>query len=368
MPMRVGTHEVDTHSTPFIIAELGVNHDGSVERACSLVEAAKTARADAIKLQYFQAKRLLSSAAYLADYQRDCGAADPFAMLGRLELSVRDMHRIVAHARSLDLSCIVTVYCPEHVHDMRSIAWDAYKVASPDIVHRPLLEALASTGHPLLVSTGAATCMEVARAANWLAGAEVAFLQCVSAYPTPIEAASLGAIRDLWQIVRRPVGYSDHTTAIETGALAIAAGACFLEKHLTHGRDATGPDHAASLDPNQFREYVQRAHAAHAMMGEGMKRRLDIEQDVAQTSRQSIVTTRALPAGHVIQDGDVTSKRPGTGLEPWRLHEILGKRTSRALGADLPLAASDLEVHGCSSAEAANASAGGCSAKREAAA
>ncbi|MCH8211803.1 MAG: N-acetylneuraminate synthase family protein, partial [Planctomycetes bacterium] len=141
-----------------------------------------------------------------------------------------------------------------------------------------------------------------------------------------------------------PLGYSDHTTATDTGALAVAAGASILEKHLTLNRTGPGPDHATSLEPAQFAAYVRLAHRAHAMLGESGKRVLAIEQDVRSASRQSIVVTRRLDAGHVITRDDLTIKRPGIGIEPWRMDEIIGRRLARTVEADTPLVMRDLET------------------------
>lgn len=177
-------------------------------------------------------------------------------------------------------------------------------------------------------------------------------LQCVSSYPTPSDQASLAAIGALREATDLPTGYSDHTQDVDTGAIAVACGACILEKHLTYDRAAKGPDHAASLDPDAFARYVRLARAARVdppvisphdpRLGPCEKRVLDCERDVRAVSRQSIVASRSLPAGHAISTDDLTIKRPGAGLPPWRLRETIGHRLARAVEADTPLSDEDL--------------------------
>jgi len=361
--MRIGDRQIGHGSSParaYIIAELGVNHDGSVERALELTREAKAAGADAIKLQLFRTDLLMSRTAKLAAYQQAAGESDPVAMLRRLELSPVQMLPVLAMARQLELHAIVTVFSIDLIAEAEDTAhvhsgWDAYKTASPDIIHRPLLEALAATGRPLIVSTGASTMDEVGRAVGWLEGARrtarLALLQCVSAYPTPVSEMSLGGIAALANEFRGvPVGYSDHTEAINTGGLAAARGACILEKHFTYDREAQGPDHRASLDFAGFRRYIESVRAVErdapsappSVGADESKRVLEIERDVRAVSRQSVVAAKALPAGHMLTRGDFIFKRPGTGLEPFRLREIVGARLARAVEADMPVTWADL--------------------------
>lgn len=343
--MMIGEREVNDGAAPYVIAELGVNHDGSVERAIELTRRAAAAGADAIKLQLFDADLLMSKAAKLAAYQRSAGERDPIEMLRRLQLSVDEMSSVVAETHLLGIHAIVTVFTTELVEHADRLAWDAYKSASPDIVHRPLLEAMARTSKPLIVSTGAATIDEVTRATQWLADwrERLAVLQCVSSYPTPEHAAALRGIAAIRHATGLPTGYSDHTSAVDTGAIAVAAGACILEKHVTYSRGASGPDHAASLEPEQFGEYVRLARRAHEMLGGAGKEVLDIERDVRSVSRQSVTSVRALPAGHVLQGRDITIKRPGIGVLAYRLSDVIGRSLVRAIDADTPIMEDDLE-------------------------
>lgn len=347
--MRIGNRHVGGGNAPYIIAELGVNHDGSVDRALELTRSAAAAGADAVKLQLFETDRLMSSAAKLAAYQRTAGETDPIAMLRRLELNIDDMARVVDLAHQLGVHAIVTVFSVELVPVAERLAWDAYKTASPDIMHRPLLDALAATGKPLIVSTGASTLVEVRQAADWLGPARgrLALMQCVSCYPTPDDAAELDGIAAVAAATHLPTGYSDHTASVETGAIAITRGACMLEKHFTYSRAAKGPDHAASLEADGLSHYIKLARAARTtpnqLPRDDAKRVLDIERDVRTVSRQSIVTTRALRAGERLSREHVTFKRPGTGLLPYQIDTVIGRALARDVDADVPLTPADLD-------------------------
>lgn len=352
--MRIGDRTIDTNRPPYIIAELGVNHDGSADRLMELVRAAAEARADAIKLQLFTAGDLLAGTATLAEYQKDAGERDPRDMLGRLELPMEAAGDAIDLAHQLGLHAIATVFDLPLLPIADELPLDAYKTASPDLVHRPLLEALAGTGKPLIVSTGAASREEVQRAIGWLGPARdrLAVLQCVSSYPTPAEHAAVAAVADLADLFPGPVGYSDHTTLVDTGALAVTRGARVLEKHLTLDCALPGPDHAASIEPDQLAEYVRLCRAAFAgewqadandeRLGPPTKFLLPIEADVRQVARRSIVAARDLPAGHVLAMEDFAFKRPGGGLEPWQVDLLLGRPVEFDIPADRAIMPDDV--------------------------
>jgi N,N'-diacetyllegionaminate synthase len=362
--MRIGDRDIGIDHPPYVIAEIGVNHDGQLERALSLTDAAADAGADAVKLQFFETDRLMSSAAKLAAYQKSAGETDPIEMLRRLELTIDDMAQVVDRAHEWGIHAIVTVFSTELVEVAETLAWDAYKTASPDIVNKPLLEALAATGKPMIVSTGASTLDEVVRAVGWLDGVRdrLAVLQCVSSYPTKPENAAYGGIQAIQDAVNLTVGYSDHTTHTHPGA-PVLCGAVLLEKHFTWNRKAAGPDHAASLEVSEFREYVDWSKTIReksqdpswatyiSKMGDVVsveefgqieKRVLDCERDVRAVSRQSVVTTREIAPGESITREMLTIKRPGTGILAYRLDEVIGSVAKRAIGADVPVGTEDL--------------------------
>ena len=344
--IEIGNRRIATDASPFVIAEIGVNHDGSIDRAIELVGAAAEAGADAVKFQWFEAARLVGEGDSIAAYQHRSGVTDQKSMLAGLELSVSEMSLVVEAAREAGVASMVTVFSTELVEEARGLAWDAWKTASPDLVHRPLLEALAEDGRPMFVSTGAADLAEVERANDWLTGRVIAFLHCVSAYPTPEDAAGLAGIAAIGEVTGRPVGYSDHTAEATTGGLAIAAGACVLEKHLTWSRSARGPDHLASMEPDGLRSYIDFVRRAHAAMGEGGKSVAAIEHDVRKVARQSIRAARDLRAGTVVASMDLVVKRPGDGMEPWRMSEVVGRRLRSDVSSDHPIRFEDLEGNG----------------------
>lgn len=341
--IELGGRTVAPGGDPFIIAEIGVNHDGSAARARELVHAAKAAGADAAKFQMFDAEMLMSLDSVLAVYQRERGARDPRELLRGLQLSPAELGALADECIAAGIVPMVTVFSIPLFAHARTQRWSAFKTASPDLVNRPLLRAAAATGRPLVVSTGAATREEVAQGAAWLADiAELAFLQCTSSYPTPDDRAAIGGMHEIAAITGRAVGYSDHTACSDTGAIAVAAGACILEKHLTYDCAAAGPDHSASLDPAQFAEYVRLARRAARMVGAPRKELQDVERDVRAVSRQSLVAARDLTAGVVLAHGDLCVKRPGTGLSASLLDEIVGRRLARGVSADRVLVAEDL--------------------------
>ncbi|HYF14067.1 MAG TPA: N-acetylneuraminate synthase family protein [Phycisphaerales bacterium] len=374
--MHIAHRHIAASEPPYIIAELGVNHDGSLERAVSMTHAAARAGANAIKLQLFDAGMLMSRACRLAGYQASAGETDPIAMLQRLQLTPEQLGRVADCAHSLKMHAIVTVFSVELVPRAQWLPFDAYKTASPDITHKPLLKALEETGRPIILSTGASTLQEVGRALSWLRDARerTAVLQCVSSYPTPVEHAEFGGIGAIQEIFDGPVGYSDHTESVEAGAAAVLAGACVLEKHMTWSRSAPGPDHRASLTPEMFHEYRNLAHAAmqrcwprasadadriiapfenltaaqarvlddwseRLSKMDRAKRVLDIEHDVRTVSRQSVVARRDLPEGAVLRREDLAVKRPGTGVPAWEFDRLIGARLRQPVRVDEPIPA-----------------------------
>ncbi|MEM7625178.1 MAG: N-acetylneuraminate synthase family protein [Planctomycetota bacterium] len=331
----------------WVIAEIGVNHDGDPARAAELIGAAADVGADAVKFQLFQPDRLLSAEAGLAGYQ-DGQADDVRALLDRLMLSVNQLRELRGVAQDAGVAFVVTPFSVPDVADLGLLDVDAVKFASPDAVNRPLLDAASGLGRPMLISTGTCELGELGVAAEHAARSGGALLQCVSSYPTPDNEAALGAIAALRQRFGVAVGYSDHTAALDTGALAVVAGACVLEKHLTHDRGAQGPDHAASVEPAGLREYVAAARRAAAMVGPIEKTCRNIERDVRRVSRQSVCTARDLPAGHVLERSDLVVKRPGTGLPAGRFESLVGAKLRRGVRGDVPLRAEDVAEGGSS--------------------
>jgi N,N'-diacetyllegionaminate synthase len=321
---------------PLVIAEIGVNHDGSVKRALDLVHIAARCNADAVKLQIFHADHLMHASSSFASYQQErVDEESPAAMLRKYELPPEGIRAVVALTRKLGMLPLATPFSLSDVDTIEALDLPAIKIASPDLVNRPLLHRAARLGKPLLVSTGAASMEEVEMAVSWLREWQTPFalLHCVSAYPTPAEQANLCWISEMTERFGVPVGYSDHTREVFTGAFAVSAGAVIIEKHLTYDRNAPGPDHSASADPAQFAQYVWMLRGAHLMRGEPGKRVLPIEEDVRKVSRQSLVVARDLAPGEVLTEKHLTVQRPGTGIPAAMITAALGKRARKSARA-----------------------------------
>ena len=333
---QIGNRPLGAGQKTLVIAELGVNHDGSVQKALELVSAAAACGADAVKIQVFRANALMHASSSLAEYQKQrVKAENPIDMLRKYELAVGDIRRVVQRVRELNMIPLATPFSSQDLEVLEGLRLPAIKIASPDLVNRPLLEGAASLHLPLLVSTGAASMEEVDTSVSWLRdwGCTFALLHCVSAYPAPVEAAHLCWIGELARRFDCAAGYSDHTTDVLSGALAVAAGACIVEKHLTYDRSAKGPDHAASADPQQFERYVKRIREAEVLCGAPGKAVLPIEEDVRTVSRQSLVVRRSLKSGETLRIEDLTFQRPGTGMPAAMITQAVGRRLSRAVAA-----------------------------------
>ncbi|WP_428939215.1 N-acetylneuraminate synthase family protein [Fontivita pretiosa] len=331
--LRIDGRLVGSRQRTLVIAEIGVNHDGSVQRALELVRHAANAGADAVKFQIFRASTLVHPSSGLAEYQKGrVSEDDPARMLRQYELSMEQLGTIVQAVRELRMTPLATPFSPEDVDTIEALKLPAIKIASPDLVNRLLLARAAGTGKPLIISTGAATMQEVEETVEWLGQMRVHFvlMHCVSSYPTPAYQAHLCWINELGKF-QCPVGYSDHTTELLAGALAVSAGACVIEKHLTYDRRAKGPDHSASADPVEFAEYVRLIRMAEAMRGAGSKHVLPIERDVRTVSRQSLVLARDVQPGQVLKISDLTVQRPGTGIAPADIAAAAGRAAKYAL-------------------------------------
>lgn len=341
--LRFSEANQDQPARVAVVAEIGVNHDGDESVARRLIDAAAGARIDAVKFQYFHPDRLLSEQALLAGYQKG-KAASQKELLGKLALSLDVLGRLVEHVHDRGLAAIVTPFSLEDPADLAPLGLDAIKTASPDAVNTPLLEACAALGLPMLISTGTCDLDELRPAADLLGkhAAGGALLHCVSSYPTPDEQAQLFGMQALADAFGLPVGYSDHTTSMGTGGLAVAAGAVVIEKHLTHDADADGPDHAVSLIPGQMRAYTENIRLIEKTLGARAKRVSAIESDVRQVSRQSVCTVRDLAEGHVLAAGDLTVKRPGTGIPAAQLANMIGRTLNRSVAANHLLTPEDL--------------------------
>jgi N,N'-diacetyllegionaminate synthase len=323
----------------FFVAEAGVNHNGDLDLALKLVDAAADAGADAVKFQTFRTDALVTRQAPKAAYQRTAtGDADSqHAMLSRLELDAMAHVALRDHAARRGLLFFSTPFDEASADDLEALDVALFKVPSGEITNVPLLRHLAAKGRPLIVSTGMSTLDEVALAVEVLRSAgdpPLALLHCLSAYPAPADEMNLRAMDTLRSSFQVPVGLSDHTAGLAVAVAAVARGAAIIEKHFTIDKTLPGPDHAASLDPAELRLLVQSIREVESALGEGDKRPMPCEMDTRRVARRSLVASRALHTGERLTADAIRIKRPGTGISPVDLGRALGRVVRRDVAAD----------------------------------
>lgn len=331
-----------------IIAELGVNHNGSVDLAKRLVDSAHASGADAVKFQTFSADRLASRTTPKVAYQ--LRTSDPqeshYAMLKALELSPEDHAVLKSHCENVGVVFCSTPYSREDAQFLDQLGVSFFKVASADIIDRPLHEFLAQSGKECLVATGMATLGEIEEVVRiYDRGGtrdHVVLLQCVSAYPADPGDVNLKAMEMLRAAFGCRVGYSDHTTSPYSAIAAAALGATVIEKHFTLDKNMKGPDHAASATPSEFKIMAEGVRTVERALGDGVKRVHPAEMEMRQVSRKSIVAGCDLRAGLVLQCQHLRLQRPGTGLSPMRYPELIGKKLRRNVRAGEGLLWTDL--------------------------
>ena len=350
MALAVGGHEL-VAGRAWVVAEAGVNHNGSIDLALRMVEAARQAGADAVKFQVFSAGRLVSPGAPAAEYQEQAGAGvDQRELLERLELSREEYRRVAEHCRRVGIEFLATPFDTGDLEFLVGLRVPAIKIASTDLTNRPLLEAALGTDLPVLLSTGAAHGGEIDRAVAWCRAARedegLVLLHCVSSYPTPPGEANLGAVASLRRRYGLPVGHSDHTTSRLTGALALALGACVIEKHFTLDGGLPGPDQAMSLEPDGLGEYIAGIRQAESLMGTGRLGCAEVEREVRRVARRSIVADRDIAAGQTLTREMLAVRRPAGGIDPAHFEEVLGWRAGRDIPRDCRLSWQMLEPQG----------------------
>jgi len=324
-----------------IIAEAGVNHNGDLHLAERLIVAAADAGADAVKFQTFVADRLVTVTATKADYQKQTTAASEsqHAMIRRLELT-RPMHeRLLAYSQERGISFLSTPFDLPSIDLLAELGLPRFKIPSGEITHLPYLRHIGSFGKPIILSTGMATLGEIETALEVLETAgtgrdQITVLHCNTEYPTPMADVNLRAMLTIRDAFGVAVGYSDHTPGIEIPIAAVALGATVIEKHLTLDRTLPGPDHRASLEPDEFAAMVRAIRNIECALGDGRKRPSPSEAKNKPIARKSLVAAVAIRAGQVFTLENVAVKRPGTGLSPMRWDEVMGRVATRDFGVD----------------------------------
>ena len=316
-----------------------MNHNGSLDLALRLADAAKASGADAVKFQTFRADLIATRSAHKAPYQErtTAHAESQFEMLQRLELDAAAHRRLIDHCRQIGIQFLSSPFDAQSADLLATMDVPLYKVPSGEITNLPFLQHLARKGRPLILSTGMSTLGEVEEAVNVLqaAGAsKLTLLHCVTEYPAPYAEVNLRAMHTLRSAFGLPVGYSDHAPGIDIAIAAVALGAEVIEKHLTLDRSLPGPDHAASLEPSELQQMVVAIRHVEAALGTGIKAPAPCELPNLWVARKSVVAARLLPAGHQLRIGDLDIKRPGNGLAPKLLPELIGRTLRAGLAKD----------------------------------
>lgn len=328
----------------YIIAEAGINHDGKPEKARQLVEIAADSGADAVKFQLFDLDEIVSEQTPLAEYQKRSGEDNQYQMLKRLALPLKEYSDLKKYAEELGLDFIVTPFDDGSARFLADLGVKAIKVPSGEITNLPFLRQVAALNIFTIISTGMSNLDEVKEAVVPFREAKTpyALLHCVSSYPAPVNQINLRAMKTLEEAFNVPVGYSDHTEGIGVSVTAAALGARIIEKHFTVSKKDPGPDHAASLEPDELKEMVRIIKNSDALrnagivqeaLGTGEKACQPCEINTRDVARRSLVLTRDAKAGEKITDEMILIKRPGTGIAPKELDNILGKTLSRELTA-----------------------------------
>lgn len=323
----------------FVIAEAGVNHNGSLEFAKKLVDAAKDAGADCVKFQTFVSKNIVSKNAVKAEYQKQQTEPEESQhdMLKKLELSFDEFVELNEYCKSKSIEFMSTAFDFDSIDFLENLEMGTWKIPSGDITNLPYLIKIANLNKPVILSTGMSTMVDIRSAIKALkenGAAELTVLHCTTEYPTPFEDVNLRAMNTIKEEFGVKVGYSDHTKGIEVPIAAVALGATVIEKHFTLDRNMKGPDHKASLEPNELKAMVDSIRHIELALGNGMKQPAESEKKNMAVARKSIIASKDIKAGEIFTEENLTVKRPGDGISPMRWFDIIGKPAPRDFEED----------------------------------
>lgn len=323
----------------FIIAEAGVNHNGDINLAKKMVDKAKDAGVDAVKFQTFKSERLVTQTAKMAEYQKNnIGKEESqFHMLKKLEVSFEEFEEIKDYCKEKEILFLSTPFDIESAIFLDSIGMEAFKIGSGDLTNIPLLEKVAKFNKPIILSCGMSSMGEIEDAINAVkvnGNNEIAMLHCTSNYPAPIESINLSAMKTIENAFKVIIGYSDHTEGITIPVAATALGAKIIEKHFTLDKNMEGPDHKASLDPQELKSMVEAIRKVELAMGNGIKECTTSEENTKEVARKSIVAGRNIRAGEILKEENLDFKRPGNGLSPKLYKELVGRKAIKDICKD----------------------------------
>lgn len=337
MNVGIKNQKIGQRGSVFIIAEVGVNHNGKLVLAKKMIDEAKKAGADAVKFQTFKAEDLVTVRTPTAKYQKkNMGKNESqMTMLKRLELSNKDFKVLKQYCDKKNILFLSTPHTLESVGFLQSLM-PMFKIASGDLTNIPLLRKIAKLKKPMIVSTGMATMQEIKEAISAIKSFhnKIILLHCTSNYPTPFGEVNLRAMETMKKTFKLPIGYSDHTQGVEIALAAASLGAEVIEKHFTLDRNLPGPDHVSSLEPKELQQMVDQIRNIEKSLGDGVKKPTKSEKKVKDIIRKSIVANRDIKKGEKITKEMLIIKRPGIGIEPKSLKKVIGKRVRISIKKD----------------------------------
>lgn len=329
--VKIGDKLVGEGEACFVIAEAGVNHNGDINLAKKLIDIARDAGADAVKFQTFKTEEVTTLSAEKAEYQKQTTGAEEsqFEMIKRLELAESDFEELFDFSQKKGVVFLSSPFDKGSVDLLNELGVTAFKVGSGEITNFPLLKHVAQKKKPIILSTGMSTISEIEEALAVIQKGgltEIILLHCVSCYPAKVEDMNLRAMETLRRAFKLPVGLSDHTLGITIPVAAVALGACVIEKHFTLDKGLPGPDHRASLEPDELKQMVEDIRDVERALGDGVKRPTREEEENKKVARRSIVAKVDIACGAVITRDMLDIKRPGIGIEPRYINKIVGRR------------------------------------------
>lgn len=318
---KIAGREIGSDNSCFFIAEIGVNHNGDMELAHQLIDLAKKSGADAVKFQTFNASNLVSALSPKASYQiKNTGESESqLEMLKRLELSPEQHQELINHCQEVGICFLSSPFDEQSADFLTNLGVKCFKIPSGELTNVDFLRHVARHKKPTILSTGLSKLSEVAEAVECMQGAgleDIALLHCLSSYPAPPDEVNLLAMDTLRQALHKPVGYSDHTLGLTVALAAVARGACILEKHITLDCNLPGPDHRASLMPNDLVLLVEQIRVIEKALGNGEKKPQESELNTRNIARRSLCAAKDLCSGEVLRPNKVILQRPGTGIPP----------------------------------------------------
>ena len=320
----------------FIIAEAGVNHNGSIELAKQLIDVASNSGADAVKFQTFKAENLVSKNTQKAEYQKKTTdiSESQFDMIKKLELDVNTHKELIAYCQEKNIMFLSTPFDHDSIDFLNELGLKIFKIPSGDITNFPYLKRVGALGKQVILSTGMSTLKEVGDALTILVGtgtqkANITVLHANTMYPTPMEDVNLNAMLAIQEEFGVAIGYSDHTLGIEVDIAAVAMGASIIEKHLTLDKTMEGPDHKASLEPEELKDMVVAIRNIENALGSYEKKPSPSEIVNMDVARKSIVASCIIKKGELLSDKNLIAKRPGTGLSPMKWDAVIGTKATK---------------------------------------